>query len=51
MFISSPKEAIKGNFTASQRGLFWLSKLRSDGAWNSQAGGWTSEKAAKDTLS
>ncbi len=47
----SPKEALKGNFTASQEGLFQLSPLRSDGSWKSQAGGWALEEAAKDTQS
>jgi hypothetical protein len=30
-------------------GLISLSKLRSDGVWNSQTGGWTSRALAKST--
>ncbi len=41
------KKTFKGDFVASQGGLFWSSPLRSDGSGNSQPGGWTSKEAAR----
>jgi hypothetical protein len=49
VYVNCAKKTLKGNFAASQGGLFQLCPLRSDDSQDSQTGGWTSLEEAKGT--